>query len=184
MSWIVRPFRSANGRIKNLIKIQNAKIKEISENKENVQSPAKGKKLTKTKPQIQREDTRNPELIKILMRALSNIDQEYFSSLFEEAFQNQHTSLLSSLTTYLKQVTQSSAVVQYPVLKLTLKCIGVMAESESTSPTIKVIFRKIAEVLGSEGQYSNSAHLHSRLLSCLILSKTSLQVPLKPVLFI
>ena len=179
-----KQLSSANGRIKNLIKIQNAKIKEISENKENVQSPAKGKKLTKTKPQIQREDTRNPELIKILMRALSNIDQEYFSSLFEEAFQNQHTSLLSSLTTYLKQVTQSSAVVQYPVLKLTLKCIGVMAESESTSPTIKVIFRKIAEVLGSEGQYSNSAHLHSRLLSCLILSKTSLQVLLFETFFI
>jgi hypothetical protein len=110
------------------------------------------------------------------MRALSNVDREYFSSLFDEAFQHQHTGLLSSLTTYLKQVTQSSAVVQYPVLKLTLKCIGVMAESEMNSPTIKVIFRKVAEVLSSSGQYSNSTHLHNRLLSCIILSKTSLQV--------
>lgn len=173
-----KQLSSANGRIKNLIKLQNAKIKELSENKENVQSPPKSKKIVKFKPQVlvQNRETHNPELIRILMRALSNIDQDYFSSMFEEAFQNQHTGLLSSLTTYLKQVTHSSAVVQYPVLKLTLKCIGVMDESETSSPTIKVIFRKIAEVLCSEGQYSNSAHLHSRLLSCLILSKTSLQV--------
>ena len=178
-----KQLSSANGRIKNLVKLQNVKIKELSENKENIQSPPKTKKITKPRPQNPRQDPHTSELLKILMRAVSNIDQDYFSLLFEEAFQHQLSSLLSSLTAYLKNVTQSSAVVQYPVLKLTLKCLSVMAEQECNSPTLKVIFRKIAEILCTEGQYSDSSHLHSRLVSCLILSKTSLQVVTRLMIF-
>lgn len=172
-----KQLASANGRIKNLLKLQDRKTKELSENKENIKSPEPSKlKPKKPKPTTPKPDHSSFELSGMLMKVLSNIDQEHFTDLFEDTFQHQITGLLSSLTSYLRQVAPTSAVIQYPCLKLLLKCVSVMNETEVNMPSVKVIFRKISEVLCTENHYSFSPHLHCRLVSCLTLSKTSLQV--------
>ena len=175
-SKLEKQLTSANGRIKNLIKLQDCKPKEITvQEKVDVKIPKK-EANKKTKPSVQKDSNKNQELTVLLMKALSNIDKEHFTKLFEEAFQHHFSGLLASLTTYLKQVSTNSAVLQYPGLKLALKCISVMNESELSTPSVKMVFRKLSDVLCSEQQYSNSPHLHSRIISSLILTKTSLQV--------
>ena len=178
-SKLEKQLASANGRISNLIKLQNLKPKDISQqDKENINCTKKETKK-KFKPLVEKKENccnQNMELIVLLMKALSNTDKYHFSHLFEEVFHHQCSGLLSSLTNYLKQVITSSAVVQYPVLKLTLKCIFVMNEAELSSPSVKMISRKLSDILCINQQYSNSLQLHSRIISLLILTKSSLQV--------
>ena len=166
-----KQLMSANGRIKNFISLQHIKPKE--ESKENIPPPKnQRKKDTAIKPKVKQETDK--ALPVVLIQLLSNINLSEVKG--DDKFYCHILKLLPLLAVYLENNTSQSAVVHYPCLKLILKCITYI-KLGNVDQKLQSTFRHISECLvGSPSQYFHSPHLHSRMISAIIVLHTSSQV--------